>query len=267
MKLQFRARASALGDLMTGINHKAEGAVSPLPETAKKAVYKQFCADHLGAKEVINSNPMTKGKMVEEANISLFHEVTGYYLEKNEKRFESEFLTGTPDGFFKNKEGARVVVDFKSSYTRLTYLNGAEPPVRPRSIGKYGWQLIAYMLLTDTDHAELCYGFVSTPESIVNDELRRLWYQMRMDDEGGDPREWEARQKEYDEAEKNIRLMHSAEGWAPAQRVQRYALVLSDPDKWEGVIQARIIAANEFYLTLTEKWKSNKGEYLDTYSI
>lgn len=254
---------------MTGVNKKGEGDLETLPETAKKYVYQVFCEQELGAREIISSNAMTKGNMVEEKNITLFYDATGLYLEKNEKNYRDEEigLTGTPDAFYTNKNGRRVVVDFKSSYTKLTFLNSAEPPVKARSISAYGWQLIAYMILTDTDFAELCFGFVDTPESIITTEQRRLWYNLNMDDSGSDEKEFEKRMAQYQKMEEHIKQMHTVGSWNANQRLQRYSLELSDPDKFADAIQARIKAARVFYNQLLEKWKNNKAQYLGEFSV
>ena len=263
-KLKFIPSSSQLGRLMGGVNSKGEGKAGDIGKAGETYVWEVFCANELGVKPVASSKQMAKGNMVEEKSLTLYSSVSNSFLEKNTTRYYDDFMHGEPDAF--KKEGQRkVVVDVKSSFTRDTFLR-AESPMRARSIGSYGWQLISYMLLTDCDAAELAYCFINTPEMIVNDEVRRLWYNMAMDEDLETEQDQEDRQEQYERAEAQIRLLHSEEGMTERQRVKRYRINLENPDKFADIIENRVLAANTLYLKYLEEWKKQE-EYNGIYSI
>ena len=116
----------------------------------------------------LRSKYLDKGIMVEEQAITLVSEVLDLFLVKNRERKSNGYLTGEPD----NVQGK--VRDIKSSWDLKTF-----PMFDTELVNKtYWWQVQAYMELFDIDAAEVIYCLVDTPEMLIQDELRRVSWQM-----------------------------------------------------------------------------------------
>lgn len=158
---QFTVRASSLSDLMTDAKNKDEtlsvGAKTAITKQAKEFVY--------GYDERFSSKYTEKGLIVEDRSIELFNSVFFTDHKKNTERKTNEWITGeadivTPDS----------IVDIKSSWSLSTF-----PALSSDGQDKgYEWQLRAYMMLWDLDHAQIAYCLVSTPEHLVGYEDKAL---------------------------------------------------------------------------------------------
>lgn len=154
---------STLGDLIKKRDQKptlSNGAKSYLDEIFQEVVF--------GRSHEIKSQYLDKGKSVEEISFSLYTDVCGLFLVKNEERFNNEWITGEPDNI------QQIVRDIKSSWDFSTF------PMNETELTNmlYYWQLMGYMWLTGLEKAELIYCLVDTPFNLIDDELRRLSWKL-----------------------------------------------------------------------------------------
>ena len=152
---EFKARCSAIGQIMANGRGK---------DTAGATCYgylQDWVVEQLfGVRRQLDTKPMAKGRAVEDAAIEFAGANLGWFMpEKNERLFENDFITGTPDIV----EGTSIV-DIKSSWDAFTFpLWDSKPPMG------YVYQLQGYMALTGLKHAQLVYVLMPTPEEICGE--------------------------------------------------------------------------------------------------
>ena len=115
------------------------------------------------------SNKYTeKGTICEPAGIEMVADKMGYGLiSKNDKHYEDEFMTGTPDLVL-----SEIVEDIKNSWSPFTFpLFATELPE-----SDYFYQLQVYMHLTGKKKAAVNYTLIDAPTEIMDAEARRMWY-------------------------------------------------------------------------------------------
>lgn len=138
----------------------SEGAKTYCQEWLKEQIYdrrKEF------------SNKYTeKGTVCEPQAIEMVAEHMGYGLiSKNEKHYENDFMTGTPDLVL-----AKIVEDIKNSWSIFTFpLFDTELPN-----SDYYLQLQGYMELTGINKAAVNYCLIDAPTEIMDAEARRIYY-------------------------------------------------------------------------------------------
>jgi hypothetical protein len=145
----------------------------------------------------IETDAIRKGLGVESQAIAKICEENGITGEKNELQFnhDSLRLRGTPD-----------LVDFE----RLTIFDAKAPETAESMIGHIAkenkdhyWQGIAYMsILTGFQSYKVCYVLLDTPDTILNDILRRMAWKMGAIDQDT---------PEFIEAAEKIKSQHSFE--------------------------------------------------------
>lgn len=115
------------------------------------------------------SNKYTeKGIICEPAGIDMVADRMGYGLiAKNEKHYEDDFMTGTPDLVLSD-----TVEDVKNSWSPFTFPLFAT--TLPES--DYFYQLQIYMHLTGKKKAAVNYTLIDAPTEIMDAEARRMWY-------------------------------------------------------------------------------------------
>ncbi len=173
-------RCSSLGSIMTEARSKSE----PISETAKAHLLEVYIDHKYGRRKVVTTKYMEKGLQVEEDAITLYSRFTKLYHAKNEDRISNEFIAGTPDLFNGTSiHDADTIIDIKSSWDIFTF-----HAVIGKGIKKlYYWQLMGYMALTGAKNAKLAYCLVDTPDTILNDEKRKLHWKMGLiDDQNAD---------------------------------------------------------------------------------
>lgn len=148
-----------LGDLLAKKHAKPK-----LLKTAMDLLRDIFQEQVYGRSKELQTKYMEKGTMVEEASLSLYTKVTGKLLYKNEQTLENDYFRGTPDNCYEK------VRDIKSSWDYSTF------PFHDNEVKNkaYEYQLQVYMDLTGLDFSELIYCLVDTPNVIIDDEIRRL---------------------------------------------------------------------------------------------
>lgn len=166
----YKFHPSMLGELMTESRSKGD-----IGETFKSALMSCFIEAKYGRKKNIQNKYIEKGLAVEEDSITLYSRVKKKFFQKNEETLVNDFFIGTPDLF----EGpsiheATAIIDIKSSWNIHTFFSTI---IKPQNKSYY-WQGQAYMDLTGAKTFKLVYCLVSAPEQIINDEKRRLAWQM-----------------------------------------------------------------------------------------
>lgn len=157
-------RCSALGRIMSNGRAKNE-----MGETCKSFLKELYIEKVYGIKKEISSKYIEKGLMVEDSAIALYSTQKGDFYHKNDEWFSNEFISGTPDIL-----SGDTVVDIKSSWSAHSFFN-----VKWEQIKKdYYYQLMGYMALTGLKKAKLAYVLIDTPHQLVEDEKRRLSWQM-----------------------------------------------------------------------------------------
>ena len=219
----FYARASRLGDLMTNGRGKNAG----MGQTAMTYVREQWIADFYNRQKIVRTKFMTKGIEVEEDSLTLYTQVTGNLLTKNENNLRNNWITGTPDATTKNE-----VIDIKSSWDIWTFATADMNKA-------YEWQLRAYMMLLDIDSAVLAYCLVDTPSALIIQEQKKLYYDFDCDDNN----------PEYIELADQIERNMTFGDIPPEQRLKLFHI--ERDMEMEEQIKNRVSEAREYYNNLT----------------
>jgi hypothetical protein len=163
---EFRARASAAQTLMTAGRNKTE----PLGATVKTYLKKWAQARIYNRKfDEIEATSVQKGNMMEEQALAFanFQLAPNEFWEKNEQRFASDLLEGTPDIITPS-----CIVDIKCPVSWATYpLLETELP-EPA----YQLQMQVYMHLTGKRMAYVVYCLMDTPDELLLKEARSATY-------------------------------------------------------------------------------------------
>lgn len=169
--LKVLFRCSSLGHIMTNSKNKSR----ELSETAKAHCVDVYVRTKYGRSADISNKFIEKGLKVEERSITLLSRVMREFYKKNEENLKNEYISGTPDLYVgESISGAEVVIDVKSSWDLFTFHR-----TRVKDLNKiYYWQLQGYMALTGADSAMLAYCLVDTPQEMIIEEQRRLFYRM-----------------------------------------------------------------------------------------
>lgn len=169
-------RCSSLGHIMTEARSKSE----PISETAKSHLLEVYIADKYNRRKLVTTKYMEKGLQVEEDAITLYSRHTKLFHTKNEERINNDFIIGTPDLFNgESIRNAETIIDIKSSWDIFTFHSVIGKGVKKL----YYWQLMGYMALTGAKNAKLAYCLVDTPDTLLNDEKRKLHWKMGLIDD------------------------------------------------------------------------------------
>jgi hypothetical protein len=156
--MNFKCRASALGQIMTNARSKNE----TLSQTAKSYLEDWVKEQVYGVKKQIKSKYIQKGLALEDQAIEFYSvAMEKDFMIKNLEHFEDDFFTGTPDCFHDG-----IVYDFKTSWDCFTFPLFDQTP----DTG-YFYQLQVYMHLTGLKKAKLVYTLQDTPDFLTFDEL------------------------------------------------------------------------------------------------
>lgn len=159
---QFKIRSSASGNIMSQPQSKADKEAGLLSKTAQS-----YCQDWMkeqiyNRKKEFSSKYTQKGLIVEDNSIDFISEYLNLgFVIKNEKYFENDFITGTPDLILTD-----CVIDVKNSWDCFTF------PLFDTDIPNmaYYYQLQCYMDLTNTNKAKLIYVLSNTPDNLIDKE-------------------------------------------------------------------------------------------------
>lgn len=159
-------RCSALGKLMVNPRYKKD-TLSVTTKRYLQELHKEVLFDK---STEIQSRYLDKGIEVEDDSIAMYSRVTGENVMKNDKFYMNDFICGTPD-IVGNK-----LIDIKSSWDYTTF------PMYEESLPSkdYYWQLQGYMTLTGKKESWVVYCLVDTPDSLIDDEIRRTGWKLGM---------------------------------------------------------------------------------------
>jgi hypothetical protein len=112
---------------------------------------------------------MEKGILCEDDAIKLVSEIEGKHFVKNQERKSNKFITGHADIVTDD-----AVYDTKVSWESETFLPKLLEPLDKM----YYIQLQCYMWLYGKEKAKLYYCLVSAPDMLIQNERKRLLYNM-----------------------------------------------------------------------------------------
>ena len=159
-------RCSSLGRLMTNPRNKKD----LLSSTTKKYLQEIHKEVVFGKTTDIQSKYLDKGKQVEDESIAMYSRINSISIEKNDRFFENDYICGTPDIV-----GSKLI-DIKSSWDFTTF--PMHENVLPNK--NYYWQMQGYMELTGLKESSVSYCLVDTPNLMIQDEIRRLSWNLGM---------------------------------------------------------------------------------------
>lgn len=175
-----------------------------------------------------------KGLKCELDGITFIRETFGYEdCEKNDEFFENEYIEGSPD-VLQWKIGK--VRDTKLSWDVYTF--PMFETVIPNS--DYEWQLQGYMILTKYTEASLDYVLIDTPQALVDQDLKKLYFQS-----GGLAEQWTP--ENYKHLYENYKFSD-----IPAEKRIKSFEVKFDPTL-EAKIVERVIMCRAYIETIWDK--------------
>jgi hypothetical protein len=147
-------RSSATGNLLTEPQSKAAREANELSETTKTYLTARYIEIKYGRKTEIKSKYLERGKGSEEDSVTMLSQFEGEIFDKNEEPFANEWITGTPDLFRKDENGAITeVLDIKTCWSLETLLSNVNKTLNPL----YEAQMQSYLALTGGNTAWVCY--------------------------------------------------------------------------------------------------------------
>lgn len=163
----WKPRASKLSQLMVKSRSKSEA----VGKTAQSFLRDEYIRLVYGREKIVRTKKMQKGIEVENESISLINNTQNTFYSKNEKQFENDFVTGTPDIITDD-----LVIDVKSSYNLWTFHSHTFVPK------EYYAQLQAYMWLSEKQKAQLIFVLVNTPQHLIYREFAKAFYSSGVED-------------------------------------------------------------------------------------
>lgn len=143
-----------------------QDSLDTLSKTAKTFLIRRYVIEKYYRDYEATPLQLVKGIKAETNSLQFYCSVTGEKHKKNKKKYENDFLIGTPDVV----EGD-LVIEVKSSWDIFTYLKNVNNDVNIQ----YYWQLQGYLSITGKKNAELVYCLVSTPDEIIEEEYARIF--------------------------------------------------------------------------------------------
>jgi hypothetical protein len=166
---KVKLRCSSLGVLFIEPLTKTAREAGELSETAKTHLLDVYIQEYWGRKKDIVTKAMEKGILAEQSGIELLSMVDGTIYEKNQERKENEWVTGHADIV-----GEEYLDDLKLSWSADSFMKNLIKPLDKI----YYYQLQAYMWLWGKTKGRIRYALVDTPQSIIDNEKRRLLFSM-----------------------------------------------------------------------------------------
>lgn len=166
----IKIRSSQVGNIMSEPKNKADKDAGLLSETAKTYIKQLYRELKYNRKKGLINKYIEKGLYNEETAITMLSELDKKMYFKNEKFFENDFITGTPDII------TDIIIDIKCSFDIFTF-PFPDDKINPM----YYWQMQSYMALTGKQMAKLAYVLTDTPEFIIKREKTNLMYKLAVE--------------------------------------------------------------------------------------
>lgn len=179
-------RCSSLGHLMTNPRSKSE----LISDTTKTHLIDVFISWKYKRREELKNKFLTKGNECEEDSITLLSRVTKTLYNKNSIRVSNDFITGEADLFTgESIYKSETITDTKTSWSMHTFMRSSFSELSKL----YYWQDVGYMWLTGAKQASTAFCLVNGTPQAINDEKRRLAYQMGVIDTDSNNPEYKAK--------------------------------------------------------------------------
>jgi len=170
-----KIRASALHKIMTEPKEKSAKDAGELSQTAKTYLKELYIEQFWGLSRDLQNKFCDKGRMVEEDMITILCRLDKKLYEKNETKLENQYFTGTPDIYNGSDiNNAEYLIDGKSSWSPWTFI----AKLGEKLDKEYWTQLQIYFDLCNCSEGEVSYVLCNTPQTLIDDEKRRLFYSM-----------------------------------------------------------------------------------------
>jgi hypothetical protein len=158
-------RCSSLGKIMTEPRNKSE----VLSATCIEELNRIYIEHKYGKKKTIENKYLEKGTLQEESSITLYSMFKKKPFRNNKKRMSNSFITGEWDIL-----DSELTIDIKTSWDIWSFWkNKNSQPDK-----NYVCQLNGYMDLNGTKAAKIAYCLVSSPESLIEREIKSMWYKL-----------------------------------------------------------------------------------------
>ena len=154
----YKFRCSALGKLVSKSGKFTDG--------NKNYVEEVFAGEIHNTRKEISSKFFEKGLFEEETGITLLQNTLhkNQLILKNKERKSNDFIQGEADCIVNN-----IVYDIKNAWDAFTFENS-------QLTHDYKWQLVGYAWLWNLKDARLFYCLNDTPEHLILDEEKKLFY-------------------------------------------------------------------------------------------
>lgn len=155
--------------------HKRDNPV--LSESLKSFVEDKWRKDKYGYEEIISTDAMLKGHLMESEGRRLIRSAIGGEPRlRYGKQHSNEYIIGTPDIVLSKED---VIEDIKNSETLKTFMNAS--PTHGNI-----WQAQGYMWLLNKPSYRLCYVLNPDPHEILQEKLKRIYFKYNCDEENED---------------------------------------------------------------------------------
>ncbi len=191
--MNFKIRCSQIGQIMTNPRSKTE----LLSKTAMSYADRWLKEQLYNRREYIETKAMRKGILSENYAIEYASEALKWGLVfKNEKQYQDEHMTGTPDVILPD-----TIIDIKCPWSCFTF-----PLYEKEADKNYWWQLQGYMNLTGKQEAQLVYTLMDLPEDMLDTELHYAKYRFDVLELSFEQRQEVIREHTYEDLPDNLRL-------------------------------------------------------------
>ena len=172
---QTLIKASCVGQLVTAPRLKKDREAGLLGSTAKSMLIKVYGWEKYGRRDDLRTKAIKKGLQVEEEGITLVAKLDKYLYQKNETRLNNKWFTGEPD-IFKGVsiKKAERIIDIKCSWDLASFLSSIKTFLNK----DYYAQGQIYCDLANCSEFEISYCLINTPQVLINDEKKKLFYSM-----------------------------------------------------------------------------------------
>lgn len=232
-KAQYTAKLETTNENIKELRSLVDqGIEKELSETCKSRCIHEWIKHTTGRTKEIHTKYFDKGILMEKKAIMMISKLDGDFYDKNEEKFENEFLEGTPDVVHHEN-----VKDTKCSWDIFNFFK-----TKFSKLDKgYILQLQCYIellrkLYPNLEDAELCYCLMNTPEHLIAKAIRdaewRTGEQVMLSPE------------EYAQIQKN----HTFDDFKDEDRVIRFS-IKRDPDVIAAIYK-RVIECRQYIETL-----------------
>lgn len=160
---------------MTEPQSKAAKEAGELSKTTQSYLREVYRERKYNRRKEFESKYIEKGKVQEEAAITLYTRFKKEMFFKNEERVNNEFITGEYDLISKN---AKKGIDIKCSWSLFTF-----PFADDKLTDNYVWQNHGYMYLSGAEKWITAFCLVNAPANLIEQEKKFIWYRMNMPDD------------------------------------------------------------------------------------